>query len=185
MRMRNPLRSEAEAFRFLGIVIVGAAVIIGAAYANMWAGVALAVVVFAALGWWLTHDPLPGVTKDPPRPLDSGTPPGMRRVLVVAPPGTESVPVPDGAEVLVVVPALASTTESLTGAVDDRRHDAEATAAALGERLGARAEVGADDPALAVEDALRMFGADEVLVVGDGEWLEAIRERVTLPVSRA
>ena len=90
--------------------------------------------------------------------------------------------VPDGAEVLVVVPALASSTEALTGAVDDRRHDAEATAAALESRLpGARAEVGADDPALAVEDALRVFGADEVLVAGDDGMLEAIRERVALP----
>jgi hypothetical protein len=107
-------------------------------------------------------------------------------VLVVAPPGTETVTVPDGAEVLVVVPALSSTTEALTGAVDDRRHDAEATAAALESRLhGARVEVGADDPALAVEDALRVFGADEVLVAGDDGMLEAIRERVALPVSRA
>ena len=84
------------------------------------------------------------------------------------------------------MPALASTAEALTGAVDDRRDDAEATAAALEARLpGARAEVGADDPALAVEDALRVFGADEVLVVGDDEMFEAIRERVALPVSRA
>jgi hypothetical protein len=110
----------------------------------------------------------------------------MRRVLVVAPPGTENVAAPDGAELLIVVPALASTSESLTGAVDDRRHDAETTAAALGSRLpDARVEVGADDPALAVEDALRVFGADEVLVLGDDGMLEAIRERVALPVSRA
>ena len=93
---------------------------------------------------------------------------------------------PDGAEVLVVVPALSSTREALTGAVDDRRHDAEETAAALESRLeGARVEVGADDPALAVEDALRVFGADEVLVVGDAGMFDAIRERVALPVSRA
>jgi hypothetical protein len=84
------------------------------------------------------------------------------------------------------VPALASKVEALTGAVDDRRHDAEATAAALEARIpGSRAEVGADDPALAVEDALRMFGADEVLVVGDAAWFDAIRERVAIPVGRA
>jgi hypothetical protein len=97
-----------------------------------------------------------------------------------------SVTVPDGAELLVVVPALASTAEALTGAVDDRRHDAEATAAALEAQLpGSRVEVGADDPALAVEDALRVFGADEVLVAGDDGMLEAIRDRVAIPVSRA
>ena len=86
---------------------------------------------------------------------------------------------------LVVVPALASKLAAATGAVDDIRSEAEATAAALGEQLGAHAEVGADDPALAVEDALRVFGADEVLVVGDAEMVDAIRERVAIPVSRA
>jgi hypothetical protein len=183
--MRNPLRSEAEAYRFLGVIIVGAAVIIAASFINTWLGVAVAVIAFAALGRWLMKEPVPGAA-DPPRPVASGTPPGTRRVLVVAPPGTESVTAPDGAELLIVVPALASTAESLTGAVDDRRHDAERTAATLESRLPqARVEVGADDPALAVEDALRVFGADEVLVVGDDGMLEAIRERVAVPVSRA
>ncbi len=183
--MRNPLRSEAEAYRFLIVVIVGAAVIIAAAFANKWAGVAVAVLVFVGLGWWLKQEPVPGAA-DPAPVVTSGTPPGTHRVLVLAPPGTDAVTVPDGAEVLVVVPALSSTREALTGAVDDRRHDAEATAAVLESRLpGARVEVGADDPALAVEDALRVFGADEVLVVGDDGMLEAIRERVALPVSRA
>jgi hypothetical protein len=183
--MRNPLRSEAEAYRFLGVVIVGAAVIIAGAYINTWVGVAAAVIVFVAIGWWLMHEPVPGAAEPPPM-VTSGTPPGTHRVLVVAPPGTETVAVPDGAEILVVVPALSSTGEALTGAVDDRREDAEATAATLESRLrGARVEVGADDPALAVEDALRVFGADEVLVAGDDGMLESIRERVALPVSRA
>jgi hypothetical protein len=182
--MRNPLRSEAEAYRFLGVVIVGAAVIIAGAFINMWLGVAVAVIAFAWLGWWLLKEPVPGAA-DPPPVVASGTPPGTHRVLVVAPPGTEHVRVPDGAEVLVVVPAVAATVEALTGAIDDRRSDAESTAAALGSHLpGARVEVGADDPALAVEDALRVFGADEVLVAGDDGMLEAIRERVALPVSR-
>jgi hypothetical protein len=183
--MRNPLRSEAEAYRLLWIVVVGAAVIIGAAFINTWLGVAVAVLAFVGLFWWLRKEPVPGAA-DPPRPVTSGTPPGKHRILVVAPPGTTTVTVPVGAEVLVVVPALASTRESLTGAVDDRRHDAEETAAAIGSGLPhARVEVGADDPALAVEDALRVFGADEVVVVGDDGMLDAIRERVAVPVSRA
>jgi hypothetical protein len=182
--VRNPLRSEGEAYRLLWIVVGGAALIIVAAYINTWLGVAVAVLAFVALGWWLMHEPVPGAA-EPPAVVTSGTPPGTHRVLVVAPPGTETVNVPDGAEILVVVPALSSTSEALTGAVDDRRGDAEATAAALESRLqGARVEVGADDPALAVEDALRVFGADEVLVAGDDGMLDAIRERVALPVSR-
>lgn len=183
--MRNPLRSEAEAYRLLGVVVVGAAVIIGAAFINTWLGVAVAVGAFGVLTWWLMKEPVPGAS-DPPPAVASGTPPGTHRVLVVAPPGTDAVTVQESAEVLVVVPALAATVEALTGAVDDRRVAAEATAAALESRLpGARVEVGADDPALAVEDALRVFGADEVLVVGDGELVEAIRARVAIPVSRA
>ena len=183
--MRNPLRSEGEAFRFLGVVVVGAVVIIAAGLANVWAGVAVAVLAFAGLGWWLMHDPVPGVGEPQP-PLISGTPPGRRRVLVVAPPGTSSLSVPDGAEVVVVVPALASRVESLTGAVDDRRGDAEQTVAALAAQLpGARVEVGANEPGLAAQDALRVVGADEVLVAGDDGMLDAIRKRVAVPVSRA
>ena len=183
--MRNPLRSEGEAYRLLWIVVAGAAVIIVAAYINTWLGVAVAVIAFAALGWWLMHEPVPGAAEPPPT-VTSGTPPGTHRVLVVAPPGTETVNVPNGAEVLVVVPALASTGESLTGAVDDRRGDAEATAAALESQPAGCARGGRSRrPALAVEDALRVFGADEVLVAGDDGMLDAIRERVALPVSRA
>jgi hypothetical protein len=182
--MRNPLRSEAEAFRLLIVVVVGAAIIIAAAYGNTWAGVAAAVLAFAALGWWLMREPVPGAA-DPSRPVAFTTPAGPHRVLLVVPPGGEDVTAPDGEEVLIVVPAVAAPVEALTGAVDDRRADAEATAAALGSRLPrARVEVGADDPALAVEDALRVFGADEVLVAGDDEMVEAIRERVVIPVSR-
>ena len=55
--MRNPLSSEAEAFRFLGVVIVGAAVIIAASFINTWLGVAVAVLVFVGLFWWLRHEP--------------------------------------------------------------------------------------------------------------------------------
>ena len=72
--MRNPLRSEAEAYRLLWIVIAGAAVIIVAAFINTWLGVAVAVIAFAALGWWLMHEPVPGAAE--PRP---SSPRGHRR----------------------------------------------------------------------------------------------------------
>ncbi|HYA09198.1 MAG TPA: hypothetical protein VEG24_06375 [Gaiellaceae bacterium] len=51
--LRNPLSSEAEAFRFLGAVIVGALVIVGAAKLNVYAGVAAALAVIAGIAWWL------------------------------------------------------------------------------------------------------------------------------------
>ncbi len=184
--MRNPLRSEAEAFRFLLVVIGGAIVIAALAYANTRAGVVAAVVVVGGISWWLTREPLPGLA-DEPKPLASETPAGVRRVLLVAPPGTVSVSAPQATEVVVVVPATASTLESLTGDVDDRRAEAEHTAATLAAQLpNARGEVGADDPVLAVEDALRVFGGDEIVVVGDDDGVvAAIREHVAVPVSRA
>jgi hypothetical protein len=74
--------------------------------------------------------------------------------------------------------------------VDDRRAEAEQTSLALVRSLArdgrsVRGEVGADDAVLAVEDALRTFGADEVLVVGDEAIAEQIRSRVAVPVARA
>ena len=187
--MRNPLRSENEAFRFLIVVIVAALVIVGAAYLNTWVGVAAAILAVAGIAWWLLQEPVPGAAADAPRKLDASTPAGTHRVLVVAVPGTASVPVPERAtEIVVVVPALASKLEAATGAVDDRRAEAEQTALALTRRLarpdvGVHGEVGADDPVLAVEDALRAFGADEIVAAVDGETLEQIRARVTIPVS--
>jgi hypothetical protein len=184
--VRNPLRSEAEAFRFLIAVIIGALVIVGAAYLNTWLGVAAAVVAVAGILWWLMQEPVPGAADTAPK-LDSSTPSGTHRVLVVALPGTASVRVPArSTDIVVVVPALASTVESLTGAVDDRRAAAEETANRLAAQLtNARGEIGADDPGLAVEDALRTFGADEIVVAGDEELVAAVRARVTVPVSRA
>jgi hypothetical protein len=58
--MRSPLRTEADAFRFLGVVIVGAALIVGAAAANRWFGLAVAVVVIGAIWWWYWRQPSPG-----------------------------------------------------------------------------------------------------------------------------
>src|SRR3954471_1229918 len=184
--MRNPLRSEAESFRFLVAVIIGALVVVGAAYLNTWLGVAAAVLAVLGVLWWLRQEPLPGVS-DPPPQLASATGGGVHRVLVVALPGPEAVWVgPAATDVVVVVPALASTVEALTGAVDDRRAQAEETANRLAAQLpNGRGEVGADNPGLAVQDALRTFGADEILVVGDDDLLAAVRDRVTIPVSRA
>jgi hypothetical protein len=186
---RNPFRSEGEMFKLLGVVIGAAILIVVGAAINTWVGVAVAVLAVAGVVWWLLQEPTPGAADPAPR-LESSTPTGMHRVLVVAPPGASAVSVPDEAtDVVVVVPALVSTTEAITGAVDDRRAEAEQTALALTRVLSrdgrnVRGEVGADDPVQAVEDALRTFGADEVVVAGDEAAAESIRARVAVPVSR-
>jgi len=186
--MRNPFRSESGSLRFVVVVVGAAAIIVLAAWINTWLGVAAAAVAVAGIVWWLLQEPVPGAA-GPPRRLESRTPAGTRRVLVVAAPGTASVPTPEASEIVVIVPALASKLEAVTGDVDDRRADAEQTALTLTRQLSregasVRGEVGADDPVLAVEDALRQFGADEIVVAGGShDTVEHIRERVTVPVS--
>lgn len=188
--MHNPLRSEAEAFRFLVVVIVGAVVVVAAAYVNTWVGVAAAVLVIGAVGAWLLRAPH---TTASPAVLVSGTPGATHRILLVAARGTSGIAGRIGeraTDVLVVVPALVSTVQSLTGAVDDEREAAQQTADALAGEfshagLQAHGVVGADDTVLAIEDALREFGADEiVLAMGDGALLANVHERFALPVSK-
>jgi hypothetical protein len=182
--MRNPLRSEAEAFRFLIVVIVGALVVVGAAALNVWLGVVAAVVVVGGVGWWLMKGDL---RTKPATVLTSSSPPGVHRVLVLAAPGTTEVQVdPRATDVVVVVPALATPVEAITGAVDDRRAEAAETASLLAAQLpNARPEIGADDPLLAIADSLRAFGADEIVIAGgDDELVEQARERFALPVTR-
>lgn len=188
--MRNPLRSEAEAFRFLLVVLVGAVVIGAAAVLNTWVGVAAAVLVVAGIAAWLTGGaPRPA---DHAQRLASATPGKAHRVLLVAARGTSSIAGRVGGQttdVLVVVPALVSTVQSLTGAVDDERAEAQQTADALAAELSAagvpaRGVVGADDTVLAIEDALREFGADEiVLTLGDEALLAKARARFAVPIS--
>jgi hypothetical protein len=88
----------------------------------------------------------------------------------------------DVGEVHVVVPAVRqSRLQWLTNAEDDARAEAERTArevarAAERDAEHVEAEAGDSDPLLAVEDALRTFRADEIVVVtrtgDDASWLE-------------
>jgi hypothetical protein len=100
-------------------------------------------------------------------------------------------------EILVVTPALPTRFEWLSSATDKAREQADER---LGQVLGhlgelgssARGEVGADDPILAFEDALREFPADHILVsLRAGErsgWQERglihqLQERFGLPLT--
>ena len=99
------------------------------------------------------------------------------------------------AEVHVVAPASKiSRLDRLTNAEDDARSDADHRAVAAADAIphSAEAHVGDVDPLLAIEDALRTFEADEIVVLtaleDDATWLEQgigeeARERVTVPVT--
>jgi hypothetical protein len=86
----------------------------------------------------------------------------------------------DDAEVKVVAPATVSALDWLTNAEDDARAAAmdiaEGTVESLDSPESASAEVGDNDPVQAIEDALRTFRADEILVVTrpeeQADWLE-------------
>jgi GABA permease len=101
------------------------------------------------------------------------------------------------ADVLVVCPALNSPLRHWTSDEDHARELAqerlEASLAALAdEGVEAEGEVGDADPLQAMEDALRLFGADEIVISthppGRSNWLEKdviehARERFDLPIT--
>ena len=200
--MRNPFRSEQAAFRFVFLTIGYFALIVAGAAIDRWVGLGVFVVETAVVAWWFTTH---GERVAPDRQAPSGHPPGERRVLVVA---NETVAGRElleelrtlvagtRTEVLVVSPALNSPLKHWTSDEDGARESAgerlEASLRAMREAgIEARGEVGDGDPLQAIEDALRTFSPDEIVISthppGRSHWLErevvgAARERFALPV---
>jgi hypothetical protein len=202
--MINPLRSEAEAFRFLiaSIVYFGA-IVIAAVAGGKWWGLGVFVVLSAAAAWWWLR------SRREERPRQTAPRPhaeGERRILVIA---NETVgghtlrsvvlerSLDVREEVLVVTPALNSPLKHWVSDEDDARAAAQERLAASLEMLAeagvqARGEVGDGDPLQAIEDALRTFGADEIIISthpeGRSNWLERgvvekARERFAVPIT--
>ena len=202
--MRNPLRTEAEAFSF---VLVAAALFLAVALGAVFGGPEVALAVFLALavgvaaGLYLRSEPK---TREPAIWERRGE--GRKQILVVANEtvaGTalrEEIVHRVGAEegeVLVVAPALNTRLRHWTSDEDRARAAAQArvdaSLAALAEAgVAARGQVGDDDPIQAIEDALRTFGADEIIIStyppGRSNWLEhdlvrRARERYECPIT--
>jgi hypothetical protein len=202
--VKNPLRSEAEAFQFL----LGAAVYFGliaiAGVINGWAGLAVFIVLtLVVVGWWARSRRV-----EPPRqtaPVHRGGP-DDRRILVVANETVGGEALRDEirrrssgykTELMVVTPALNTPVRHWTSDEDQARADAQkrldASLARLREAgFAARGEIGDGDPLQAIEDALRTFGADEVIISthpeGRSHWLErgvvtGARERFAVPIT--
>jgi len=202
--MKNPLRSEAEAFQFL----LGAAVYFGliaiAGVINAWAGLAVFIVLtLLVIWWWLRARRIEAQTKTVP--VHRGGP-GERRLLVIANETVGGGPLREQIEelcrgydtkVLVVTPALNSRVRTITSDVDPAREQAQqrldASLARLREDgIDARGEVGDGDPLQAIEDALRTFGADQIVISthpeGRSHWLERgvvdkAKERFAVPIT--
>jgi hypothetical protein len=201
----NPFRSEAEAYRFL-LVTVGyfAAIAIAALAIGKWAGL----VVFGLL----TLAGLVYVARarrsEPPRqqvPSRRGRA-NERRILVIANETVGGGPLREeirrrsegyDEQVLVVTPALNSPLRHWASDEDDARQKAQERLNASLTRLrevgvDAKGEVGDAEPLQAMEDALRLFGADEIIISthpeGRSHWLErgivdAARERFAVPIT--
>jgi hypothetical protein len=130
-----------------------------------------------------------------------------KKLLVVATAPVEPGPLRDAvreragdeAEIRVVAPASdVSPLQWLASDEDKAREKAAKVASGAAESVEPEAartktEVGDTDPVQAIEDALRTFPADEVLVVtrpgDDASWLEEdsaqeARERLGVPVTR-
>jgi hypothetical protein len=208
--VRNPVRSEADAFHIAygSAVLIGVSVVLGAVVAPL-AGVALvAGAVAGAFIWEIA-------TKDPGRrrPLREAAadgrvaaPSGRRRVLVVAN-RTLAADVlraeltrraADGAELHVVAPILPSRVHYIASDIDTEMREATerlgaALAWARGKGMRVSGKVGDPFVALgAIEDELRLFGADEVIISthppGSSNWLETgivkrLREELDIPVT--
>jgi GABA permease len=201
--VRNPIRSEADAFRlvlltigYFGLIVIGSLI-------SSWVGLGV-FLVLTGVGLWMIFR-----RREPEAPLrhaPAAGPRGERRILVVA---NETVGGPEllseirarsaGANtlVLVVCPALNSPLRHWISDEDEARAAAgarlEASLASMRTfGLDASGEIGDGDPIQAVEDALRTFRPDELIISthppGRSHWLERgvvdrARERFALPVT--
>lgn len=203
--MHNPLRSEADAFRWVVVIGVAAlSVIVLTLLTRPLVGAiwAAALIGFGAgLAYRNSRGSL-ARNVDVTRGRD-----GRHRLLVVANEtvGGEELLKEIGnrcrgreSEILVVTPALASSraahwASDVDEAIELARQRMELSLIAI-DQLGVKAkgEVGDSDPNVAIEDALRVFAADEIMISTHppdrSRWLEhgvvdRAREEIDLPVT--
>ena len=201
--MRNPFRSEEEAFRFVWLTIIFAGLIVAGSFINVWVGLAVFLVETALIVWWISR------RGRGERPIQQAPPPhpeGERRILVIA---NETVggdallqeirrrSVGVAEHVLVVVPALNSPLRHWTSDEDGAREAAQkrledSLASLRASGVDASGEIGDSDPLQAIEDGIRTFAPDELIISTHpperSHWLErgvveGARERFALPVT--
>jgi len=202
--MDSPFRSESSAFRFLLLTIAAFAVIVVAGLiGGGWAAFgAWLVVSGAAAGYYIQlRGSAPPRTQHVPH-VGAAT---ARRIVVVIDETVDGEVLAahvrrhrggDDDRVLVVAPALTSHGHRWTDDIDGDRRAAEQrleeTVAAL-SRAGIPAEgsVGSPEPLEATEDAIHLFGADQLVVVthartsenwAEKGFVDALRERFDVPV---
>jgi hypothetical protein len=202
---RNPFRSEAEAYRFLLFTVGYVALIVIAAALATWLGIVVFLVLTAAVVflWARSRSNEPVVKPAVPARANGDD---ERRILVIA---NETVGGPElrsilrskaegvNERILVVSPALNSQVRMWTSDEDGARAAAQrrldtSLAQLRQEGIQASGEVGDADPLQAIEDALRTFTPDEIVISthpeGRSHWLErnvvgAARDRFDVPIT--
>jgi GABA permease len=203
--MHNPLRSEADAFRWVVVIGVGVVSVIALTlltrpvFGVVWAA---ALIGFGAgIAYRSSRGSLPRSVE-----LTRGGD-GKRRLLVVANQTVGGEALREeirnrcrgvDSEILVVTPALAASraahwASDLDEAIELARQRMELSLIEIeGLGLKARGEIGDSDPNVAIEDALRVFPADEVVISTHppdrSHWLEQgvverAREEIDLPIT--
>jgi len=201
--VESPFRSEAAAFRFLLLTIGAFALIVAASLIAPWLGFAVFLLLTALAVWVYLRQRAP---RPPREHVEHMGPADVRRVLVVANEtvGGEELVQAIGdlalagrSEFYVVAPALNSRLKTWTSDEDGARVVAQKRLDATVARLASvgiesRGTVGDLDPLIAIEDAVRTFHPDEIVISthpeGRSNWLErgvvaAVGERFDVPVT--
>ena len=203
--MRNPFRSEVEAYHFLLLTVAAfAAIAIASLVGGPRAGLPVwGVVTAAAAFFYLRRGRAERPVRTAPAHVGAGD---EWRILVVANETLADVRLVEEIQraavgyrkqVRVVCPTLASSASHWTSAVDGARAQAQqrldqtlSQLHAVG--IEAQGEIGDEDLLQAIEDVLRTFGADEIIISthpeGRASRLERdvvtrARERLALPIT--
>ena len=198
--MRNPFRNEADAFRLVLLAVGYFALIVVAAAINTWLGVA----VFVLLTLLAIAVVIKARREPPQRAVIRPSAPGERRILVIAnetvggtplrgdpPPrggrrGARARRLP-GAH---VAGSLLRRTRTARG--PRRKSGSNGASSGCASSASRRRARSATRILQAIEDGLRTFGADEVIISthpeGRSVWLEkgvvrAARERFDVPIT--
>jgi GABA permease len=203
--MHNPLRSEADVFRLVVIIGAAAALVVALSLITrpLWGVLLAALLIGIGIGfaWRATRGSEPRSVEAPSLPDDT------RRILVVANQTAAGRELREEignrcrgrkCAVMLVSPALVgSRAERWASDIDEgldlARVRMDRSVKALREvGLEVRAEVGDPDPNMAIEDALRVFPADEIVISTlppeQSRWLEhevveRTRREVELPMT--
>lgn len=175
--MRNPFRSEVEAYHFLLLTVAAfAAIAIAGLVGGPRAGLPVWGVVTAGVAFfYLRRGRAERPVRTAPAHVGAGD---ERRILVVANETLadarlveeiQRAAVGYRKQVCVVCPTLTSPASHWTSAVDGARAQAQQRLDQTLSQLHsvgiqAQGEIGDEDPLQAIEDVLRTFGADEIII---------------------